>query len=95
MIPASPTSAWRKSSFSSATGSCVEVAWRKSSFSTATGSCVEVAWRKSSFSTATGDCVEVGPTPHAMLIRDTKNPDAGSLTIPHTAWPAFVSRVAS
>ncbi|MGQ0839623.1 DUF397 domain-containing protein [Actinokineospora sp.] len=35
--------AWRKSSFSSANGNCVEMGWRKSSFSSANGDCVEVA----------------------------------------------------
>lgn len=34
---------WRKSSFSSNGGNCVEVGWRKSSFSTPNGECVEVA----------------------------------------------------
>jgi hypothetical protein len=34
---------WRKSSYSSSTGNCVEVDWRKSSFSSDTANCVEVA----------------------------------------------------
>ncbi len=54
---------WRKSSYSSANGACVEVAatWRKSSYSSANGQCVEVAeaWRKSHYSSANGECVEV------------------------------------
>lgn len=34
---------WRKSSFSSNGGDCVEVGWRKSSFSNGGSACVEVA----------------------------------------------------
>lgn len=39
-----PDLAWRKSSFSSPEGDCVEMAWRKSSFSGPETDCVEVAW---------------------------------------------------
>ncbi|MFL6121463.1 DUF397 domain-containing protein [Actinophytocola sp.] len=35
---------WRKSSFSTASGDCVEIAWRKSSRSTAQNACVEMAF---------------------------------------------------
>lgn len=34
---------WRKSSYSTVNGDCVEVGWRKSSYSTVNGGCVEVA----------------------------------------------------
>ena len=34
---------WRKSSYSSGSNACVEVAWRKSSFSSGSNACVEVA----------------------------------------------------
>lgn len=34
---------WRKSSFSTANGQCVEVGWKKSSYSGAGGDCVEVS----------------------------------------------------
>lgn len=34
---------WRKSSYSSDAGACVEVAWRKSSYSGDATACVEVA----------------------------------------------------
>lgn len=35
---------WRKSSYSSAEGDCVEIGWRKSSYSGAEGDCVEIGW---------------------------------------------------
>jgi Domain of unknown function (DUF397) len=60
--------AWRKSSYSSGRGDCVEAGsslpWRKSSYS-GQGNCVEVAtnrpWQKSSRPSGQGACVEVAP----------------------------------
>jgi uncharacterized protein DUF397 len=68
MASSNDTWAWRKSSYSSGQGACVEVAtnvaWRKSSYS-GQGNCVEVAtsrpWQKSSHSSGQGNCVEVAP----------------------------------
>lgn len=34
---------WRKSSYSSNQGNCVEIAWRKSTYSSSQANCVEVA----------------------------------------------------
>jgi hypothetical protein len=64
---------WRKSSFSSETADCIEIAyadWRKSSFSGTETECVEVAF------------VASGPM---IGIRDSKSPAGGHLTLPHTA----------
>jgi len=59
---------WRKSSFSSNGGTCVEVAWRKSSFSGNGADCVEVAARGESAavrdSKATDGPALAFPTPH-------------------------------
>lgn len=86
-----PEPAWRKSSYSTDNGDCVEVAWRKSSYSTNNGGCVEVGWRKSSHSTNNGACVEVGwQQPHA-LVRDSKQPAGGALTVEHDQWRALLS----
>ncbi|RAS62862.1 uncharacterized protein DUF397 [Lentzea atacamensis] len=51
------------------------------------------AWRKSSYSDATedGNCVEVSFT-HDVLVRDSKNADAGTLMFSAPAWRAFVQR---
>jgi hypothetical protein len=35
---------WRKSTYSAASGDCIEVGWRKSSYSASNGGCVEVSW---------------------------------------------------
>ncbi|WDV53117.1 DUF397 domain-containing protein [Streptomyces coeruleorubidus] len=53
-------------------------------------------WRKSSYSGSTGgDCVEVADlgTPGAAM-RDSKNPEAGILTVSPHAYAAFVAHVA-
>ncbi|MEU6099019.1 DUF397 domain-containing protein [Streptomyces sp. NPDC047079] len=73
-----------------------ELAWFKSSYSSgAGGECLEVAlaWRKSSRSDDQGgQCVEVAPCPTAIHIRDSKlAPETGpALTLPPTAWKAFI-----
>lgn len=50
-------------------------------------------WRKSSYSDATedGNCVEVSFA-HDVLIRDSKNAEAGALTFSGPAWRSFVQR---
>lgn len=51
-------------------------------------------WRKSSYSdSGSNQCVEVGVAPGAVGIRDTKNREAGRLTVSRTAWAAFVRTV--
>ncbi|SDH82669.1 protein of unknown function [Actinokineospora alba] len=42
-------------------------------------------WRKSSFSTHQYDCVEVAYSAVAR-VRDSKNPEAGTLTLPSSSW---------
>lgn len=67
--------------------------WIKSSFSdNAGGECVEVAWRKSSYSDAEGNnCVEVAAAAApAVHIRDSKDPQGPSLSVPRRGWTAFL-----
>ncbi|MER6841235.1 DUF397 domain-containing protein [Streptomyces platensis] len=92
--------AWFKSSYSSDEGGdCLEVAyeWRKSSHSaSAGGNCVEVAydWHKSTYSGSEGgDCLEVASCPHAIHIRDSKNPGGPILTLSAAAWSTFLTSV--
>ncbi|MBT2478686.1 DUF397 domain-containing protein [Streptomyces sp. ISL-94] len=66
--------------------------WFKSSYSDSSGgACIEVAydWQKSSYSSPNGgDCVEVAGCPHAMHVRDSKNPGP-TLTLAGKAWADF------
>lgn len=50
-------------------------------------------WRKSSHSNQDSVCVEVRAHPDGADVRDTKNRDAGHLTVPAPAWSAFVASV--
>ncbi|OBQ49650.1 DUF397 domain-containing protein [Streptomyces sp. H-KF8] len=51
----------------------------------------ELSWFKSSYSSGSGgDCVEVADAGAAVLVRDSKRPEAAILTVPATQWTAFV-----
>jgi hypothetical protein len=53
-----------------------------------------VSWRKSSYSGANGgECVEVATTADAVMVRDTKDRNGDVLSVPASAWRAFVSAV--
>jgi len=70
--------------------------WRKSTFSGGNSDCVEIAfgqWHKSSHSGGNSDCVEVAHAHTAVGIRDSKNPGAGHLSVPRSAWVAFIAIV--
>ena len=67
---------WRKSSYSSNTGACVEVA---------------LNWHKSSYSGNRGHCVEVAETSHQVHVRDTQNRALGHLTFPSSDWGSLLT----
>ncbi|MEU4653281.1 DUF397 domain-containing protein [Streptomyces sp. NPDC023723] len=55
---------------------------------------MKLEWMKSSYSTSSGpDCVEIATPDHdqpRILIRDSKDPARGHLTITPTTWTAFL-----
>ncbi|KUM80017.1 DUF397 domain-containing protein [Streptomyces curacoi] len=79
----------------------MELKWRKSSYSGSTGGdCVEcaplgsVAWRKSSYSGSSGgECVEVADLTPCVAVRDSKDPEVGTLTLSPEAYVAFIGYV--
>ncbi|MFE4613878.1 DUF397 domain-containing protein [Streptomyces niveus] len=59
-------------------------------------STTELEWFKSSYSGDGGDnCVEVAAQPHAVLVRDSKDPHVGRLTLTPTAWAAFTAHLSA
>jgi hypothetical protein len=72
--------AWRKSSYSDASGNaCVEVA----------------AWRKSSYSSPSGNaCVEVGDAARVIIVRDTTDCGGVTLSFPAGVWQRFTGTLA-
>ena len=55
----------------------------------------DLHWSKSSYSAGEGgDCVEVADAGTAVLIRDSKRPDAAILNVPSARWTAFVRMAA-
>ena len=53
----------------------------------------ERRWRKSSYSGNQGDCVEVSLDRASALVRDTKDPSSGHLTVSPQAWEEFLGRL--
>ncbi|MEU4983621.1 DUF397 domain-containing protein [Streptomyces sp. NPDC021969] len=55
----------------------------------------DLCWYKSSYSSGSGgDCVEVATAGAAVLIRDSKQPDAALVAVPGVQWTAFVRMAA-
>ena len=55
----------------------------------------EAQWFKSSYSAGNGgDCVEVADAGTAVLVRDSKRPGGGFLTVGAAEWTAFVRMAA-
>lgn len=56
---------------------------------------VNAGWRKSSYSANGANCVEAGQARNAILVRDTKDRDQGSLSFTPRAWASFADRLRS
>ena len=77
-----PTAArWRKSTRSSDTNTCVEVAF------------LDTEWRKSTHSSETATCVEVTFAGPVVGLRDSKNPTGPILTLPAPALAGLLRAV--
>jgi len=49
-------------------------------------------WRTASYSGANGgECVEVASTTDAVIVRDTKDRNGRALSVPASAWRAFIA----
>ncbi len=51
----------------------------------------EQTWRTSSYTASQGNCVEVGDADRAILVRDTKDRNGGTLTFPAATWQSFTN----
>ena len=52
-----------------------------------------IVWRTSSYSHGGDACVEVAPAPQGVLVRDSKDRNGPTLTVPTAAWHAFLTTV--
>jgi hypothetical protein len=48
-------------------------------------------WRRSTYSGSNGNCVEAGTDGAAVLVRDTKDREAGTLAFTANAWASFTA----
>ncbi|MFJ1703444.1 DUF397 domain-containing protein [Kitasatospora sp. NPDC088346] len=61
-----------------------------------TKSLSNLAWRKSSHSGGNGACVEIAvPSPVAVAVRDSKDPEGPQLHFSNEAWAAFATAAGS
>jgi len=83
---------WAKSSYSGNGANCVEVGvWAKSSYSNAANGCVEAT------AIIGGDGLDIPAakvgTEKLILLRDSKNPDDGTLAFGEHEWSAFIAAI--
>lgn len=54
---------------------------------------IDLQWRKSSYTGNGGQCVEVGNGHRVVMVRDSKNRDAGALAFSPDAWRNLVTSI--
>lgn len=65
-----------------------DLEWRTASYCDV-GHCVAVAWRRSTRCDS-GTCVDIGLAGQ-VHVRDSKQPDAGTLTFGYADWTSFLA----
>ena len=86
---------WTKSSYSGTGSNCVEVGvWAKSSYSNTGNGCVEASAVISGhrLDVPAGAASTTGPG-RLILLRDSKNPDSGTLAFGEHEWSAFIAGI--
>ena len=53
----------------------------------------EPTWRVATYTGGDGNCVEVGDANRAIIVRDTKDRDGGTLTFSADAWRKFTTAI--
>jgi Domain of unknown function (DUF397) len=53
----------------------------------------EPTWRVATYTGGNGNCVEVGDANRAILVRDTKDRDGGTLTFSADVWRKFTAAI--
>jgi hypothetical protein len=51
------------------------------------------AWRVATYTGGNGNCVEVADAATAVMVRDTKDRDGKTLSIPADAWRTFTGTI--
>jgi Domain of unknown function (DUF397) len=51
----------------------------------------QLAWRVATYTGGQGNCVEVADDAGAVVVRDTKDRDGGTLAFGATAWERFTA----
>ena len=53
----------------------------------------QLAWRVATYTGGNGNCVEVADAASVVMVRDTKDREGGTLSVPADAWRAFTGTI--